>query len=132
MRRLLRFARFPFCLAVPLAFLSGCSGSTTSEFEFRNRSESPIWVNNVSEFQHDPMCGHLEPGATARLSLPPQKLPEYFAIEWWRVFRKYRMSDTLSAPLTLEGTLPNERGGVLVFEYQEDETWRLWFAQKRE
>jgi hypothetical protein len=73
--------RKTFLVLLTAAFASGCSTQFSGNFEFRNRSETELFVS-VSGFERNPPVGLLYPNGTAGSSIGPMSLPTKATIFW--------------------------------------------------
>ena len=112
--------------------LAGCAPWSSTEkkenhYEFRNQSEKVIWVDRVTGFQAGLGCGTLVPNARARMTLRAEEVPETFFIRWWEGNRQDRHSETRQTPVERSQIEGSENRQMLVFEFDDDETWRVYW-----
>jgi hypothetical protein len=112
----------------------GCSDKPAhprGDFEFRNASDSMIWVDHVPWHSENIRCGVLIPGANKghNLILRDASVPEKTTIKWWKGDREDRKSEIYSFELELGSLTRNWPADLLVFELQPDETWTARFVR---
>lgn len=104
-----------------------------SEFAWRSKISEPIWVNEASGFSIDPRPGILlGPTGQAGLVLPPQSFPAETTITWWHgEWRDKKTAEAHEFQLKIPARPAPEGKFVLVFIFQEDESWEVhWEPSK--
>jgi len=117
-------------ISISLSVLSGCYSNDHSRFEFVNESSTPVWVNELSEFDFDPAPGNLIADAHAELVLPEQYPPMSTTITWWKgKDRNDKKSDVFKTELIIPTKQKYMRYPVLVFSLSEELEWRSFWRE---